>query len=118
MVHHIQKSGEVRLQLFRAGDYWRAYPLAANSAVYASAIAAGVLALLWLVRTRDRTRLRPPFWLLFLLLGAALSAVAPGAAIYFLLPPLAAGLGMSGRRWWAWSLRNRSVARLPATWKR
>jgi hypothetical protein len=96
-------AGHFLLQLIRAGDYWRAFPLVANSAVYASAIAGCVIALLYFARTRERTRLRAAVWLLFLLLGAALSALAPGAAIYFLLPPLAAALGMAGRRWWAWS---------------
>ncbi|MEA3046266.1 MAG: hypothetical protein QOJ53_598 [Sphingomonadales bacterium] len=94
-------AGHFLVQLLRPGDYWRAFPLATTSAVYASAIAACVIALLYVARTRERTRLRPAYWLLFCLLGAALCFVAPGAAIYFLLPPLAAGLGMSGRRWFA-----------------
>ena len=50
----------------------------------------------WSRGTAERTRLRAAFWLLFLLLGAALCVVAPGAAIYFLLPPLVAALGMAG----------------------
>src|SRR6185437_14158007 len=48
-----------------------------------------------------RTQLRVAFWLLFTALGAALCAVAPGAAIYFLLPPLAAALGMALKGRWA-----------------
>ncbi|HYI47706.1 MAG TPA: M20/M25/M40 family metallo-hydrolase [Allosphingosinicella sp.] len=96
-------AGHFLVQLLRPGDYWRAYPLAATSAVYACAIAACVIALLYVARTRERTRLRAAFWLLFCALGAALCLIAPGAAIYFLLPPLAAGLGISGRRWSAWS---------------
>ncbi|HMG48189.1 MAG TPA: M20/M25/M40 family metallo-hydrolase [Allosphingosinicella sp.] len=94
-------AGHVLVQLLRPGDYWRACPLATTSAVYASALTACVLALLFVARTRERTRLRAAFWLIFTALGAALCLVAPGAAIYFLLPPLAAGLGMAGRRWFA-----------------
>jgi hypothetical protein len=102
-------AGHFLVQWLRPGDYWRAYPLATTSAVYASAIAACAIALLTVARTRERTRLRPAFWLLFCLLGAALCLVAPGAAIYFLLPPLAAGLGMSGGRWFAWSERAGAI---------
>jgi hypothetical protein len=87
------------VQLVRPGDYWRAYPLMATTAVYACAIAACVAALLFVARTRERTRLRPAFWLLFTALGEALAFLAPGAAIYFLLPPLAAAIGMAGKRW-------------------
>jgi hypothetical protein len=96
-------AGHFIVQMLRPGDYWRAYPLATTTAVYASAIAACVIALLFVARTRERTRLRAAFWLLFTALGGALCFVAPGAAIYFLLPPLAAGLGMAGKRWFAWS---------------
>jgi hypothetical protein len=94
-------AGHFLVQLLRPGDYWRAYPLVTTSAVYAAAILACVLALLFVAGTRERTRLRAAFWLVFTALGAALCIVAPGAAIYFLLPPLAAGLGMSGKRWFA-----------------
>lgn len=89
----------ILVQWLRPGDYWRAYPLAATSAVYASALAACVAALLYAARTRERTRLRPAFWLLFAALGAGLSVLATGAAIYFLLPPLVAAIGMVARRW-------------------
>jgi len=96
-------AGHFIVQTIRPGDYWRAYPLATTSAVYASAIAACAIALLFVARTRERTKLRAAFWLLFTVLGGALCFVAPGAAIYFLAPPLAAGLGMaaSGRAAWA-----------------
>jgi hypothetical protein len=92
--------GHFLVQLVRPGDYWRAYPWVTSSAVYAAAIAAAVAALLLVARTGERTRLRAAFWLLFTALGTALCAVAPGAAIYFLLPPFAAALGMAlSRRW-------------------
>jgi hypothetical protein len=96
-------AGHFTVQTLRPGDYWRAYPLATTTAVYASAITACVIALLFIARTRERSRLRVAFWLLFTALGGALCFVAPGAAIYFLLPPLAAALGMAGKRWFAWS---------------
>ncbi|HEV2816109.1 MAG TPA: M20/M25/M40 family metallo-hydrolase [Allosphingosinicella sp.] len=98
-------AGHSVVQLFRPGDYWRAWPTVTTSAVYASALFAAVLALLFLAGTRERTRLRVAFWLLFTALGAALCLVAPGAAIYFLLPPLAAALGMAGQRWFLRSER-------------
>ncbi len=102
-------AGHWLVQLLRAGDYWRAWPVVTTSAVYASAIAASVAALLLVARTAERTRLRAAFWLTFLILGAAICLVAPGAAIYFLLPPLVVALGMAGRRWWAWSERAGAI---------
>ncbi|HYJ51972.1 MAG TPA: M20/M25/M40 family metallo-hydrolase [Allosphingosinicella sp.] len=96
-------AGHWIVQFLRPGDYWRAYPIATTTAVYATALAACVLALLFIARTAERTRLRAAFWLLFMLLGAALCFVATGGAIYFLLPPLVAALGMAAKRWIAWS---------------
>ena len=92
-------AGHFILSLFRAGDYWRAYPLVATTAVYASALAACAIALLLVAGTAERTKLRAAFWLFFTALGGSLCFVAPGAAIYFLLPPLVMALGMAGRRW-------------------
>jgi hypothetical protein len=92
-------AGHFLVQALRAGDYWRAWPAVTSTAVYASAIAACVIGLVLVAGTAERTRLRPAFWLLFTALGAALCIVAPGAAIYFLLPPLVAALGMAARRW-------------------
>jgi hypothetical protein len=96
-------AGHFIVQLLRPGDYWRAYPLVTTTAVYASALTACVAALLLVARTRERTRLRPAFWLALLLAGAAICMVAPGAAIYFLAPPFAAASGMAGSRWFAWA---------------
>ena len=97
--------GHRLVQLLRPGDYWRAWPLVTTSAVYASALLACVLALLFVAGMGERARLRAAFWLLFTALGAALCLVAPGAAIYFLLPPLTAALGMAGQRWFVRSER-------------
>ncbi len=103
-------AGHVILHLIRPGDYWRAFPLVTTSAVYASALAAAVAALLLVAGTAERSRLRTAFWLFFVALGAAICLVAPGAAIYFLLPPFAAAIGMA-RRWrFAWGERVAAVA--------
>jgi hypothetical protein len=93
-------AGHFIVQLIRPGDYWRAFPLVTMTAVYASALAACAMALRLFAGTPERTRLRAAFWLAFLLLGAAISCIAPGAAIYFLAPPLAAALGMALRHRW------------------
>ncbi|HVQ09420.1 MAG TPA: M20/M25/M40 family metallo-hydrolase [Allosphingosinicella sp.] len=93
-------AGHFLLGLIRAGDYWRAFPVVATTAVYACALAACVIGLLAVAGTPERTRLRAAFWLFFIALGGAVCFVAPGAAIFFLAPPLAAALGMVGKRWW------------------
>jgi hypothetical protein len=91
--------GHFILSLIRAGDYWRAWPIVATTAVYASALAACAIALLFVAGTAERTKLRAAFWLFLTALGGSLCFVAPGAAIYFLLPPLVMALGMVGKRW-------------------
>ncbi|MGZ8307968.1 MAG: M20/M25/M40 family metallo-hydrolase [Allosphingosinicella sp.] len=78
----------------RPGEYWRAHPEWISLAIDATAMASGAVALLWIAGPVARDRLRLAFWLVFLILGAALCLVAPGAAFYFLLPPLLAGLGL------------------------
>ncbi|MBV9884610.1 MAG: M28 family peptidase [Sphingomonadaceae bacterium] len=93
-------AGHFVIQWLRPGDYWRAYPVVTSTAVYASALAAVVAALLLIARSPERTRLRAAFWLVFTLLGALLCLIAPGGAIYFLFPPLAAALGIALKRWW------------------
>lgn len=103
-------AGHFIVQLVRAGDYWRAFPVVATTAVYASALAACVAGLLLVARTPERTRLRAAFWLCFQLLGGAICIVAPGAAIYFLLPPLVAAAGMAAKRWWPWAERAGAIA--------
>jgi len=96
-------AGHFLLGLIRAGDYWRAYPIVANTAVYACALTAALIGLLLIAGTEERTRLRAAFWLFFSILGGALCFVAPGAAIFFLAPPLVAALGMVAGRRWAWA---------------
>jgi hypothetical protein len=91
--------GQLVLGLLRAGDYWRGWPVVTLLAVYASAIAAALVALRRLARDGDARRLRAAYWLVFTLVGAAISIVAPGGAIFFLAPPLIAALGIVGTRW-------------------
>ena len=87
--------------LLRPGEFWRAYPIGISSAVAASALLAAGGVLLWAARALSAERLRAAYWLIFLLLGAGASFIAPGAAIFFLVPPLAALAGMAGERRWA-----------------
>lgn len=81
-----------------AGEYWRGTPILIKFATYATALLAVVAALAW--ARWDAARLRAAFWLFFLLTGAGLSAVLPGASIYFLLvaPPAVLGL-LLAQRW-------------------
>jgi peptidase M28-like protein len=91
--------GQKAVGLLRTGEYWRAHPQATSLALYLSALAACLAALLIVARPLARDRFRIGFWLLFLLLGTGLSLAVPGAAIYFLAPPLVAGAAMLARRW-------------------
>jgi len=81
--------------LVRPGEFWRAHPDATAFAVSASALLASAGAYAWLAGTFTRARLRPAFWLFFLIFGGAVSLVAPGGSIYFLAPPLVALAGMA-----------------------
>ena len=89
-------AGQFAIGLLRSGNWWRAHPEVTAFAVYLSALAACAAAML-LIRKSEVGTLRAAFWLTFLLLAAALTLVAPGAAILFLLPPLLAALGMGTR---------------------
>lgn len=91
--------GQKAVGLLRPGEFWRAHPQATALALYLSALAACLAALLILARPLARDRLRLAYWLCFLLLGAGLSLAVPGAAIYFLAPPLVVGVAMLARRW-------------------
>lgn len=94
--------GQFVLGAVRAGDYWRGYPLATNTAVYASALAAGLAALMLIARNVEVARLRAGYWLFFGLVAAAISWIAPGGAILFLGPALAAAIGMAAAGWRRW----------------
>ena len=91
--------GQALLGILRAGDYWRGHPIVTDLSVYASAIAAGLIALALIAPDAERTKLRAAFWFVFMLAGAAIATIAPGGAVFFLAPPLVAALGMAiGRR--------------------
>ena len=76
--------------LIQPGDYWRAYPVVAYLAVYATMLVIEMALLVRLAGTIDRRRLRIAGWLVIVLFGAVASLALPGASIYFLAPPLVA----------------------------
>jgi hypothetical protein len=82
------------VKLGRGGDYWRAYPIVTDLAVYVSVLLAATAALLLAARGAPADRLRAAFWLVFLVVGSALAAAVPGAAIFFLVPGAFAVGGM------------------------
>jgi len=85
---------------FREGQFWRAYPLATELAIYAGVIVLG-LALLALGKRWSVAELRRAWWLLSAAIGIGFSVAAPGAMVYFLLPPLIYLIGTfaGARRW-------------------
>jgi hypothetical protein len=86
--------------LIRPGMFWRADPLWTHLCVYAAAILVGVALLAAVGGSVDRTRLRPAFWFIFLIVGSAIGLIAPGGIIFFIFPPLIALAGMLAARWW------------------
>lgn len=91
--------GEFVLSSLRGGEYWRAFPLALHMAIYAGTLLACLVVLLGITRTIEKPVLRAAFWLLFLLIGGGICLIAPGAAIYFIAPPLAMLIGIACGRW-------------------
>jgi hypothetical protein len=91
--------GQWVLGLARSGEYWRAYPDFVSIAVAASTLLGSLAALLWIASRVSTGTLRAAYWLLFAMLGAALSVAAPGALIFFILPPLVVLAGMIAGRW-------------------
>jgi hypothetical protein len=81
--------------VLRPGDFWRAYPLVAYLAVYATLLAA--MAAVWARwgRGLDRNRSQAAAWLLILVVAGLLSAVLPGATIFFLVAPAIALVGIA-----------------------
>ncbi|MEA3067639.1 MAG: hypothetical protein QOK41_1046 [Sphingomonadales bacterium] len=88
----------------RAGDFWRAYPLVAYLAVYASLLLAMAAIYARLGRGADRSHMRAAAWLLILIVGSAASVALPGAMIFFLAAPAIAVVAI------ALSLRSESAA--------
>ena len=91
--------GTAVIGLARPGMFWRAEPLWTHLAVYASAYAAAVGALTVVGRKLDVRQLRAAFWLAFVGLGVVVAFAATRGIIFFLFPPLVAGLGMLASRW-------------------
>jgi hypothetical protein len=85
----------VLASLARPGDFWRAYPLIAYLAVYATLLLAMGFIWWWWGRALDKRRMRAAAWLLVLIVGAALSLVLPGATIFFLIAPAVALVGIA-----------------------
>ncbi|MEO5613110.1 MAG: M20/M25/M40 family metallo-hydrolase [Sphingomicrobium sp.] len=83
----------------RASDFYRAYPLIAYLAVYATMLWA-MLAIFSRYRgSHSRAQSLAASWLLTLLLGGGLSLFVPGASIFFLfaLALALAGIGLANR---------------------
>ncbi len=102
--------------LFRAGSFWRAYPIWTELGVDACAILAAVVAVALIGGRLTIAQLRASLWLVFLLVGAAVAFVAPGGVIYFLFPPLLALIGMLAQRWLPWAERAASVGAAILLW--
>jgi hypothetical protein len=84
----------------RHGMFWRAHPIWTHLAVYAATIFAATMMLSAIGGAVDRTRLRPAFWFIFVVVGGMIGLVAPGGIIFFIFPPLIAVVGMLlARRW-------------------
>jgi hypothetical protein len=82
----------------RGGEFARAHPEISALAIDMAALAVSATMLLWLARPLARDRLRVGFWILFLLIGCILAAIAPGVLIFFLAPPLVALAGIALER--------------------
>lgn len=94
----------------RGGAWWRGHPWTGAAMVYGAAILACVLALRWIGGEAGRARLRAWYWFGFLSAGAAITALAPGAAIFFLFPPLLAAIGLAAARRWPAAERIGGIA--------
>ena len=105
--------------LVRPGMFWRAHPLWTHLTIYASTMLVGTALLATVGSGVDRTRLRPVFWFIFLVLGGAIGLFAPGGIIFFLFPPLIVLAGAAATRWWRPAERTASlvaIAFLYLTW--
>jgi hypothetical protein len=92
-------AGQWVLGLLRTGEYWRGYPEFTSAAGSASALLGSLAALLLIAARVSTETLRLAYWLLFVILGGALSFVAPGGLIFFILPPLVMLAGLIAGRW-------------------
>jgi hypothetical protein len=102
--------------LLRPGSFWRAYPVWMHLAVYACGLLAAAAAIATIGRRLSVEQLRASFWLAFLLLGLAVLLIAPGGVIYFLLPPLAALVGILAKPWLPLSERLGAIVAALLLW--
>jgi hypothetical protein len=84
----------------RHGMFWRAHPIWTHLVVNGATILAGITLLATIGSSLDRTKLRPAFWFIFLIVGSAIGLIAPGGIIFFIFPSLLAFMGMLAVRWW------------------
>jgi hypothetical protein len=84
----------------RHGMFWRAHPIWTHLTVYAATILVGVALLAAIGGSLERKKLRPVFWLIFLIVGGAIGLIAPGGITFFIFPPLLALIGMLAARGW------------------
>src|SRR5207248_10490269 len=71
----------------RQGMFWRAQPVWAHLAAYASVILVAVVLLATIGRRTEIRQARAIFWLMTVVIGAIIGLVAPGGIIFFLFPP-------------------------------
>jgi len=94
----------------RAGMFWRAHPIWTHLMVDAATILAAAVCLIAIGGSLDRTRVRPAFWFIFVLVGGIIGLIAPGGVIFFIFPSLIAVAGMLASRRWPWAERIGSYA--------
>ena len=95
----------------RPGMFWRAFPIWAHLATYASVIFVGAMLIARVGRLTQVAQLRAGYWLMFLLFGGAIGLFAPGGIVYFIFPPLIVLIGVAVKRYWA---RSEAVAAILA----
>jgi hypothetical protein len=84
----------------RHGMFWRAHAEWTHLATYAGVLLAGTILIATIGAGVSIRQLRSAFWLLFLCIGALIGLIAPGGIVFFLFPPLLAGIGIVVSRWW------------------
>jgi hypothetical protein len=86
--------------VLRHGMFWRAHAQWTHLATYAGVLLAGTILIATIGARVSIRQLRSTFWLLFLCVGALIGLIAPGGIVFFLFPPLLAGIGIVVSRWW------------------
>lgn len=91
--------GTTIMGFIRPGTYWRAHPDLTFLAIYAAVLLGEVAVFARAAAKLKRKQIRSVYWFLFVLMGSVLALVAPGAIVYFLVPPslVLAGVLLSRR---------------------